>query len=61
MINPTKPLKARIYDSAERLDGVTEMVVDVQMIILPHLPYQKEIEIVYGGGRSQAFEFLPQE
>ncbi len=69
MFDVAKPLKAKIYDydkSWDEPDGEDEIdeyiVRQVEMIILPHLPYTKSPEISYqGGGRSTYFTLLPQE
>ena len=69
MIDVAKPLKAKIYDfdslwdMPDGSDVRGEYIVrQVEIIILPHLPYAKLPEISYqGGGRSVYFTLLPQE
>lgn len=59
MIDINKPLKAKVFD-ADTWHNTNYMEVDVQVIVLPHLPYVDQPEIIYNGGRSQSFELLPQ-
>lgn len=61
MVDLNKPLKAQIFDADELLDSTTSLVVDVQVVVLPHSPYTNAVEIIYNGGRSSAFELLPQD
>lgn len=60
MVDITKPLRARIHDADASWHDSDCLDVDVEMIVLPHHPYAKQMEILYNGGRSKAFEFLPQ-
>lgn len=60
MVDITKPLRARIYDADASWHDSNCLDVDVEMIVLPHHPYAKQMEIIYNGGRSKAFEFLTQ-
>lgn len=57
LIDPTKPLKAKIFDT----DDLETIEIDVQVLVLPHSPYTKQVEIIYNGGKSATFKFLPQE
>lgn len=61
MVDLNKPLKAQIFDADELLDGTTSLVVDVQVVVLPHLPFTNTVEIIYNGGRSSTFKLLPQD
>lgn len=60
MIDITKPLKAKVFDADVSIHEAATMEVDVQVIVLPHPPYTQRPEIIYNGGRSGCFEFLPQ-
>lgn len=68
MIDINKPLKAKMYGFDEAYyepDGEDErgkyILVDVQFIVLPHLPYTKHTEIIANAGRSDCFELLAQD
>lgn len=61
MIDVNRLLKARVYDADTSWFDTNTLEVDVQQIILPHPPYTKRLEIVYNGGSSSAFDFLPQD
>lgn len=61
MIDINKPLKAKIFDADINYHGTSTLEVEVQAIILPHYPYTKQVEIIYNGGKSSAFEILPQK
>ena len=60
MIDINKPLRAKIYD-ADNWHESNCMEVDVQIIVLPHPPYTEQPAIIYNGGRSESFDFLPQD
>lgn len=60
VVNLDKPLRARIYDADTSWYDTNCIDVDVQQIVLAHPPYTHQVEILYSGGRSQSFEFLPQ-
>jgi len=60
MIDITKPLRAKVFDVDTSQNETDTIEVDVQVIVLPHLPYTQRAEIIYNGGRSGSFEFLPQ-
>jgi len=60
-IDIAKPLRAKVFDADESWQGANELVVDVQVIVLPHPPYDTQASIIYNGGRSGCFELLPQE
>lgn len=62
MVDINKPLKAKMYGFDETYyepDGKDKqgeyILVDVQFIVLPHLPYTKSTEIVANAGRSECF------
>lgn len=60
MIDITKLLRAKVFDVDTSQNEADTMEVDVQVIVLPHLPYTPQAEIIYNGGRSGCFELLPQ-
>ena len=66
MININKLVKAKMYGFDEAYyepDGKDKqgeyILVEVQFIVFPHLPYIKSTEIVANAGRSDFFEILP--
>ncbi len=60
MIDITKPLKAKVFDADVSCHETATIEVNVQVIVLPHLPYTQQPEIIYNGGKSSTFELLPQ-
>lgn len=60
MIDITKPLRAKVFDADVSVHEAATMEVEMQVIVLPRLPYTQQPEIIYNGGRSSCFEFLPQ-
>lgn len=60
MIDINKPLRAKVFDVDTSWSEADTMEVDVQVIVLSHPPYTRQPEIIYNGGKSSTFEFLPQ-
>lgn len=60
-IDINKPLKAKIFDADTGWHGTNTLTVDVQVIVLPHPPYDTLPTIIYNGGRSATFELLSQD
>lgn len=61
MIDINKSIKAKVFDADTNYHETAILEVEVQAIILPHPPYTQQPEIIYNGGRSSTFEFLPQD
>ena len=68
MIDVNKPLRAKVYgfdSSYYEPDGEDArgeyMIVDVQGVMLPHMPYVKYTELMTNAGRFDCFCILPQD